>query len=63
MAAVPTDLTVEEELPIAEKNGFVIADLTPDKIVIRFYAWKPPDPPEAIDSLEPVHVLELSVPG
>jgi len=62
-AEVPTDLIVEEELPILEKNGFVIADFTPDKITISFYAWKPPDPVEAIDGLEPFHVLELKPPG
>jgi hypothetical protein len=63
VAAIPTDLIVEENLPIVEKNGFVIADFTPEKITIRFYAWKPPDPVEAIDNLEPFHVLELPTRG
>jgi hypothetical protein len=63
LASVPIDLTVEEKLPIVEKNGFVIADFTPEKITISFYAWKPPEPPEAIDNLEPFHVLELPTIG
>ena len=63
LASVPIDLTVEEKLPIVEKNGFVIADFTPERIAIRFYAWKPPEPPEAIDNLEPFHVLEMPTIG
>jgi hypothetical protein len=46
-----------------EKNGFVIVDFTREKVVIQFYAWKPPEPLEAIDTLEPYHTLELKVPG
>ena len=61
VAEPPTDLTVEEDLQSLEKNGFVIADFTPDKIVVKFYAWKPPEPIEAIDTLEPHHTLELNV--
>jgi hypothetical protein len=63
VAEVPNRLTVEEGLPILEKNGFIIADFTPGRIVIRFFAWRPPEPVEAIDSLEPFHVLELKLPG
>jgi hypothetical protein len=42
---VPNHLTVEEGLPIL-KNGFIIADFTPGRIVIRFFAdlpnrWRP----------------------
>jgi phosphodiesterase/alkaline phosphatase D-like protein len=59
LAEVPGDLVVEERLPIVEKNGFIIADFTPEKITISFYAWKPPEPVEAIDDLQPFHVLEL----
>jgi hypothetical protein len=61
VAEPPTDLTVEEDLKSLEKNGFVIADFTSEKIVLKFYAWKPPEPIEAIDTLEPHHTLELNV--
>ena len=60
MAEVPTDLTVEQGLPVLEKNGFVIADFTPETVTISFYAWKPPDPVEAIERLEPHHRIELT---
>ncbi len=62
MAEAPNDLTVREELRILEKNGFVVADFTPEKVVVSFYAWKPPDPVEAIDNLKPHHQLELFLP-
>ena len=61
VAEPPTGLKVEEGLKALEKNGFVIADFTPEKIVIKFYAWKPPEPIEAIDTMEPHHTLELEV--
>jgi hypothetical protein len=62
MVAEPsTALAVEEDLKPLEKNGFIIADITPDKIVLTFYAWKPPEPIEAIDMLEPHYTLELKV--
>ena len=62
VAQPPTDLTVEEWLAPVEKDGFMIADFMPDKIVIQFYAWRPPEPLEAIDTLEPFHSLELKIP-
>ncbi len=61
VAEPPTELTVEEDLKPLEKNGFIIADVTPGKIAIKFYAWRPPEPIEAIDTLEPHHSLELNV--
>jgi len=61
VAEPPTGLTVEEDLEALEKNGFIIADFTSEKIVVKFYAWKPPEPIEAIDTLEPHHTLELEV--
>lgn len=57
----PTELVVEEGLKPVEKNGFVIVDFTPEKVVINFYAWRPPEPIEAIDTLKPYHRLELKV--
>jgi hypothetical protein len=61
VAEPPTDLTVEETLKPLEKNGFIIADLTPEKIVLSFYAWKPPEPVAAIDQMAPHTTLELVV--
>ena len=58
-AMPPLDLTVEERMASVEKNGFVIVDVTPEKIVIKFYSWLPSEPVEKISTLEPHHVLEL----
>lgn len=61
VAQPPSDLLVQEKLPPLEKDGFVIAEFTRDTITIEFYAWKPPEPLEAIDTLQPHHTLALSL--
>lgn len=58
-AEVPTDLVVEESFKPLEKNGFSIIDVTREKMVIRMYAWIPPEPVEDIDSLEPFFTKEI----
>lgn len=42
-----------------EKNGFSIIDITPDKVVCRLFAWREPEPFDAIATLEPFDVLEV----
>ena len=61
-AEPPSDIVMDEKLPSLEKNGFVIADFTPDSVVIKYYAWRPPEPIEAIEKLKPHHVISLKVP-
>jgi hypothetical protein len=63
VAEPPVELEVRELLPSLEKNGFVIVDFTPAKVAIEFYAWKPPDSVEAIDTLQPHYRLEFKTPG
>lgn len=63
VARPPGDLDVEELLPPVEKNGFVLVDLTPTTITLRFWAWRPPQPVAAIDTLEPYRTLVLERPG
>ena len=63
LAAPPTDLKAEPLLPVLEKNGFVIADFTSENVTIQFFAWKPPEPVEKIDTLQPYKILELKLPG
>ena len=47
-----------------EENGFVIADLTPDKIVLHYFRWNAHrDSLAAIDTLEPFRSTELKRPG
>jgi len=63
VAEPPTDIAMDQKLPPVEKNGFVIVELTEEKIVIDFYAWREPEPVEAIDSMKPYHRLELLAKG
>jgi hypothetical protein len=46
-------LDMDTRLPVVEHNGFTIADFTEQEIVLQLYGWKTPQPPEAIDRLEP----------
>ncbi|WJR77762.1 twin-arginine translocation signal domain-containing protein [Bradyrhizobium sp. NP1] len=63
-AMPPVHLNMQENLKPIEENGFLIADLTPDKIVLRFFRWNAhKDPLEAIDTLEPFRTTELKRPG
>lgn len=56
---VPNQLSVEEILKPLEKNGFTIIDLTPQSIKFRLFAWRPPQPVEEIDTMEPILTFEL----
>jgi len=57
-------LGMQEDLKPLEENGFVIADLTPDKIVLRYFRWNAHrDSIEAIDTLEPFRATELKRPA
>jgi len=52
-------LKMEELMPPVEKNGFTIVDVNKDRIVLHLFAWRPPDPVESIDTLEPAFTYEL----
>ena len=54
----PGGLIVDEVLPTMEENGFLIADLTPDDITLRFFKWRY-DPVESIEALEPFRTTQL----
>jgi hypothetical protein len=46
-----------------EQHGFLLADFTRDRIVLRFFKWDvKTELPEAIDDLQPFHVSELERP-
>jgi hypothetical protein len=45
--------------PPIEKNGFTILEATPDKLVVKQFAWREPDPVEAIDTLEAFATYEI----
>ncbi|GGC95276.1 hypothetical protein GCM10011396_48300 [Undibacterium terreum] len=51
---------MEEALKPVEKNGFTIIDITPEKMVFSLYVWRPPEPVENIDSMQPTVVYEVA---
>ncbi|WP_298702924.1 hypothetical protein [uncultured Variovorax sp.] len=57
MPALSVDM--EQALRPAEKNGFTIIDITPEKMSFSLYLWRPPEAVEAIDSLAPAIVYEV----
>jgi hypothetical protein len=54
----PGGLVVDEVQPTVEENGFLIADLTPEDITLRFFKWRY-DPVESIDTLQPFRTTVL----
>jgi len=62
-AAPPTALRIESFHPVTERNGIVIPDSTPWKENIQFFAWKPPEAVEKIDTLQPYKTLEFKLPS
>ena len=56
-------LDLEEQIKPIEQHGFILADFTADKIVLRFFKWDvKTQPVEAIDALQPFHTAELGRP-
>lgn len=56
-------LDLEEQVKPIEQHGFIVADFTADKIVLRFFKWDVrTQPVEAIDALQPFHTAELGRP-
>lgn len=55
----PGALTLERNAKPMEKNGFSIVDITPERMVCHLFAWREPDPFDAISRLEPYDVLEI----
>ena len=59
----PQHLDVQEEVKPIEQHGFVLADFTRDRIVLRFFKWDvKAQRAEDIDELQPFHVSELERP-
>jgi hypothetical protein len=57
-------LDFEEQIKPIEQHGFILADFTEDKTVLRFFTWDvKAQPVEAIDTLQPFHTAELSRPA
>ncbi len=63
-ATPPTHLDLREDVAPLEQHGFTIADFRPDWIDLRFFKWNvTTETTDAIDSLEPFHVVRLPRPG
>ena len=57
-------LDFEEQVKPIEQHGFILADFTPGKIVLRFFTWDvKTQPVEAIDALQPFHTAEFGRPA
>jgi hypothetical protein len=62
-ALPPQHLDMDEQVKPIEQHGFTIADFSPDKIVLRMFKWDVKmQGPDAIDTLEPFHTVELAKP-
>lgn len=49
-----------QQIAPLEENGFLIADVTPDSVVLRFFRWSSTTQSEQdIDGLQPFEVLRL----
>ena len=60
-APKPTQhVDLQEQISPLEENGFMIADVTTDKITLRFFRWSDPTQSEdEIDRLQPFRTIEL----
>jgi hypothetical protein len=62
--AAPSQVVgMDQQLPPTEKNGFTIIDVTPETMMFRIFAWRPPHPVEAIDDMEPLAVHAVRRPA
>jgi hypothetical protein len=52
-------VTMSQVFPAVEKNGFTIIDVTPEKMTFRLFTWRPPQPVDVIERLEPVMTYEV----
>lgn len=57
---IPASLTTSALAPVSERNGFTVIDVEPGRMRFRLFAWREPQPVEAIDTLEPFATFELS---
>jgi phosphodiesterase/alkaline phosphatase D-like protein len=54
-------LRMEEQVKPIEQHGFTLADFTADKVTLRMFKWDvKTQSPEAMDTLEPFHTMELT---
>ena len=55
----PSHLQLDETVKTIEANGFMLIDLTPEAMTLRYFRWdQKTQPVKAIDGLEPFHTTE-----
>ena len=60
---IPAGLEFEELYPATERHGFILLDMTPDRVTVRFFEWDyRKQPPETIDALQPFRTSEWKRP-
>ncbi|MBV1686995.1 hypothetical protein KRR38_04725 [Novosphingobium sp. G106] len=57
---IPEKLTGTDVAATEERNGFTLFDVTPDHIEVRQFRWRPPEPVEAIASLQPFATFTIN---
>ncbi|MBN7797575.1 hypothetical protein [Parahaliea mediterranea] len=57
---VPSQLVLDQAFAPLEKNGFSLLDITPEKIDVRMFAWRPPESAEKIGHLQPFHRYSIA---
>src|SRR6266581_468040 len=61
---IPAGLEFEELYPATERHGFILLDMTPDRVTVRFFQWDyRKESPEAIDTLQPFRTSEWKRPA
>ena len=55
----PAALEISDIAEMEERNGFSIVDVYSDRIEVRQFRWRPPEPIEAIANLQPSHTYTI----
>ena len=45
-----------------ERNGFTLVDVLADRMEVRQFRWRPPEPVQAISTLRPAHSYTIQRP-
>lgn len=56
-------LEIRDHAPMEERNGFSIVDVFSERIEVRQFRWRPPEPVSAIASLQPSHTYTIERPA
>jgi len=59
----PKALDIRDVARMEERNGFSIVDVYPERIEVRQFRWRPPEPIEAIATLQPSDTYTIARPA